>query len=335
MLIFDSKERTSGEAGSSSISQFAYLNASARPEAARVRETLEDFITRFPEAYRGALIARLRSELDEVHHSAFFELALHELLLRSGHQIEAIEPAIQGLVREAHQLYPSDNASFAPGLRGGYKGCRTTQPFPSGLARRGPSLLHEEAGLVLEIRAIPVPIDKKPRRGGAVGVQMGAGWTRSPGQELKGAILGKAKRYGDLPAPYVIAVNAFDRHGTEYDAFAALLGQEVIHYNIDTGASRSDRDWDGVWIAPNQRPRRSGVSAVWVFDQLTPWRLRAVQALAILNPWAKRPIDGDAFATDLFEPLEDRFVKKEGAPLGNLLGLAEHWPEQSSAGRSG
>lgn len=132
MPIFDSRERTSKEAGSSSIPQFAYLNSSARPEAGRVREALEDFITRFPEAHRGALIARLRSELDEVHHSAFFELALHELLLRSGHQIEEIEPAIPG--SSLAELVEVDAELFCEILKGH---CVLGRPSELGLAKDG------------------------------------------------------------------------------------------------------------------------------------------------------------------------------------------------------
>lgn len=41
-----------------------------------------------------ALVARLRSTIDAAHYSAFFELAVHELLVRTGNTIVAVEPQV-------------------------------------------------------------------------------------------------------------------------------------------------------------------------------------------------------------------------------------------------
>uniref|UniRef100_Q07RJ0 Uncharacterized protein n=1 Tax=Rhodopseudomonas palustris (strain BisA53) TaxID=316055 RepID=Q07RJ0_RHOP5 len=74
--------------------QFAYLNRSARPEAARVREKVEEWLAGYPDAHRGDLIARLRSTIDDQHHSAFFELFLYQLLLARGCTVLEIEPKL-------------------------------------------------------------------------------------------------------------------------------------------------------------------------------------------------------------------------------------------------
>jgi hypothetical protein len=50
---------------------FGYLSRSIGPEAARVRTLIEDWISRYPDEHRPALIARLRSKIDDAHQSAF------------------------------------------------------------------------------------------------------------------------------------------------------------------------------------------------------------------------------------------------------------------------
>ncbi|MDQ0086545.1 hypothetical protein J2W35_006928 [Variovorax boronicumulans] len=55
---------------------------------------LDEWLTRYPTESRVPLIARLRSTDEVGHNSAFFELFLHELLLRRGFTILAIEPPV-------------------------------------------------------------------------------------------------------------------------------------------------------------------------------------------------------------------------------------------------
>jgi hypothetical protein len=59
-----------------------------------VREIVENWLSRYPAPGRGALIAPLRSPIDDQHRAAFFELFVHELLLIRGHRILQIEPKL-------------------------------------------------------------------------------------------------------------------------------------------------------------------------------------------------------------------------------------------------
>lgn len=93
-FVFDDIERDREGPAKPGETHFSYLNKSNRIEAARVRALVEDWISRYPDEHRAALIARLRSTIDSAHYSAFFELALHELLLRTGHTIVAVEPQV-------------------------------------------------------------------------------------------------------------------------------------------------------------------------------------------------------------------------------------------------
>lgn len=94
MPIFDDNEKTLLGGASHIISQFDYLNASARTEAGEVRGALERYFERYPEQHRKDLRSRLRSVIDRQHLAATFELILHEVLLSSGCVIEEIEPTV-------------------------------------------------------------------------------------------------------------------------------------------------------------------------------------------------------------------------------------------------
>ena len=94
MPIFDDGERVDIEPAGHLVAGFDYLNASARPEAARVRGLLEDLMSRYAESNRAKLTRRIQSRDERLHRSAVFELILHELLLRRGFQICEIEPEV-------------------------------------------------------------------------------------------------------------------------------------------------------------------------------------------------------------------------------------------------
>jgi hypothetical protein len=94
MSIFDDIQRSHQTPRPESESAFAYLNRSSRIEADRVRRLVDRWINHYPTQHREPLIARFRSKNDDHHLSAFFELFLHELLLRCGHRVLAFEPRL-------------------------------------------------------------------------------------------------------------------------------------------------------------------------------------------------------------------------------------------------
>lgn len=87
----------SGVAGYSEP-QFAFMNRSARPEANSIRVLLESWFSRYPQAESRSLRERFRSGNDLQHHSAFFELFIHELLLKLGLRPQ-IHPALPQTTR--------------------------------------------------------------------------------------------------------------------------------------------------------------------------------------------------------------------------------------------
>lgn len=84
MTIFGTAARTSLASRRNTEPDFAYLDRSARPSMQRVREVLEDWMTRYPSVEVPELVARICSGNNQAFASATFELYLHELLLRLG-----------------------------------------------------------------------------------------------------------------------------------------------------------------------------------------------------------------------------------------------------------
>jgi len=93
LRIFDEINRTDNGPSLYAEPEFRYLNRSARAEADRVRQVLEEWLSHYPQSEQAELQARLRSEDDPQHRSAFFELCLHELLLRLGCRVE-VHPTV-------------------------------------------------------------------------------------------------------------------------------------------------------------------------------------------------------------------------------------------------
>jgi hypothetical protein len=95
MSIFDDIVRENDQPRQEGEPRFSYLNKSSRAEAERVRNLVDEWIGEYPATHRDALVARLRSDIDDQHQSAFFELFLHRFLLARDCKIIEIEPRLE------------------------------------------------------------------------------------------------------------------------------------------------------------------------------------------------------------------------------------------------
>lgn len=83
-MLFDSIERRYFGPARFSESQFAFLNRSARPAVARIRDSFEAWFTHYPEIAKKDVRARFRSEERRQHYGAAFELYCSAILKGQG-----------------------------------------------------------------------------------------------------------------------------------------------------------------------------------------------------------------------------------------------------------
>ena len=93
MRLFDDLVRTDQTAKTYTESTYAYYNRSARPGVAAMRDLLEQWFAIFPITGQGHIRGHFRSPIENQHQAAFFELYLHELLVRLGFAVELHPPA--------------------------------------------------------------------------------------------------------------------------------------------------------------------------------------------------------------------------------------------------
>lgn len=379
MQVFDDIDRNLFRPAKATDTKFGYLNIAARPEAERVRRMIEDWVSRYPDDHRNALINRLRLLRDVDHSSAFFELALHELLIRTGHSIVAVEPKLEHTERSPDFLVECPKhgrfyleAAVSTGLsieeRGAQKrlddaveviewaecpkhfldlSVRGTPDRPVSLnalrgqlaawieglpdgdaARCAAPFQFAEHGLELVVTAF---VRSKPAAPGAraVGARIGEPKIGIPGESIRKAVMVKASRYGELDAPYVVAVTSLQDGDIEEDTIDALIGSPCIRARRHQDGRveiKEGRNRDGVW-GDALTPRKKGLSAVLSVDRLTAWDVGQRRARLVRNPWALRPLPSIRIAVDEFNPSGDQFVRSEGSPLWDIFGLWEGWPE--------
>ena len=81
-MLFDDFERQDDSPARYTEPHYTFLNRSARPNFVKVRDVLEEWFSHYPSGEAPSLARRFRLTEDPQHSSAFFELFLHELLLR-------------------------------------------------------------------------------------------------------------------------------------------------------------------------------------------------------------------------------------------------------------
>ena len=113
MTLFDNVPRDDDGPASYAEPSFTYLNRSARQDVAEVRRMLEGWFSRYPDEARMALLGNFRSPNDNHHRSAFFELFLHELLLRLDCRVEIHpEPSKAKKTRPDFRVHSPTNNHF-------------------------------------------------------------------------------------------------------------------------------------------------------------------------------------------------------------------------------
>ena len=90
---------------------YPFLNRSSWPECDRSRSLCEDWFSRYPAGDRKDLHSRFTSRRDDDHQGAYFELLLHELLIRLG-GILTVEPSVPGTTKRPDFLVELGGTRF-------------------------------------------------------------------------------------------------------------------------------------------------------------------------------------------------------------------------------
>jgi hypothetical protein len=140
----------------------------------------------------------------------------------------------------------------------------------------------------------------------------------------------KARHYGRLELPFVIAINTvFDfPMNDETDIVQALLGTEAEAFNPTTGDHRPTREPDGLWVGP-AGPRNKHVSAVLLCNNLSPARVGQELPTLYINPWADYPLPESCLSVNVYrwDKTSGRPIERNGPPPSQIFSLPENWPD--------
>lgn len=151
---------------------------------------------------------------------------------------------------------------------------------------------------------------------------------------LAKALDAKARKYGELDLPYIVAV--FDctdsigwfRRDFVSNVAEVLFGSE--QHKSDRGVERADHRSPDGWFGCAEKPRNNGVSAVLVFPDDQPWHLAEErgQPLLLMNPWASMRLTNGFLPVNEF--VIDRDVGKviPGRMMSELMDLPTPWPTE-------
>jgi hypothetical protein len=191
-----------------------------------------------------------------------------------------------------------------------------------------PVFQYEQQGVCFKILPIPREASRgTTQRSRAIGALMPEAQWVQPRQSIKNAILAKAARYGQLDAPYLIAIDAMDDHADEESVIDAAFGTlRVLVRRTSSGfEERIGRDGDGVWRGPSG-PVNTRVSGILSTERLTPWSLAQCRARLVLNPWSRHPLPDLPFPIDHLAVHQERLHRTDGLTLREIFELPEGWP---------
>jgi hypothetical protein len=167
-----------------------------------------------------------------------------------------------------------------------------------------------------------------------IGIYPSRGGISTARPDILGKLQSKASRYGQLDAPYVIAVQSQGVVANEDDFERALFGEEVVRIPVGpdapVGEATVDRDPHGLWQwGDRQRGTRvSGVLGVAGFGVNT---VASTWPRMWTNPWATRPLDPSGLPWPLSTPDLEANVINTGATdvePSTFFDLPADWPGQ-------
>jgi hypothetical protein len=149
-------------------------------------------------------------------------------------------------------------------------------------------------------------------------------WTTN--EDIRQAVRRKAKCYGDLKLPYIIAINVMNDLFEFDDILDGLFGQRIVELRRGrqgTSQRRIIRAANGAL-----RGRNALVSGVLIANNLIPTTIGIETPLLIHNPWADKPISPGAWRLPqkTIDLSTGKINNHDGLQARSILGIPEPWP---------
>ncbi|MGU3652518.1 hemin-binding protein [Mycolicibacterium sp. A43C] len=157
----------------------------------------------------------------------------------------------------------------------------------------------------VRIGALPVKEDLRGRDGALIAIT-GAGGVRVLSEEepIREILRKKGKKYGDLGAPFIVALLDRSSFARDREMTGAAFGSVALTYSMgDTSSARLIRQPDGYWRPPPEDRRGRRIAGVLFAEAvITPWSVDSSLPGLWLNPWAETPVPGGMpFATNTID----------------------------------
>lgn len=200
-------------------------------------------------------------------------------------------------------------------------------------ADSAPSRQWQHGDWSVRFKAIPLKPEARGRQanGRAIGVygHTGVNWI-DDAPAIRKALTTKHHEYGDLNAPFVIAVGTYIHDRDRWHTANAMYGHLAVELSEDPGGevtTREIRRPDGYFGVPPAWQHRN-VSGVLVVNQLMPYYLQRAEVTLWLHPNPVRALPDDiGLPADLLGLDAGRLAETPPASIaGDFFGLPDPWP---------
>jgi hypothetical protein len=175
------------------------------------------------------------------------------------------------------------------------------------------------------VRAVPRREDLSGTPSTGIGIYPGRTGFSDTRARVTEALEEKARRYGQLDLPFLIAALVTGIFGADdEDLIGALFGQMAVVLSDEGDAPGTVRRPNGLWSAS----RNGRVSGVITAARLQPWSIHEQDVRLWLNPWAARPLGQELDWLEIVS-VDDAGQFLRTAPsrsMTTLFGLPEDWP---------
>lgn len=192
-----------------------------------------------------------------------------------------------------------------------------------------PSLDYTFDSWDITFTAIPKPQAQRDRAGvRPIATRSSVFWASNAKDAIRRTIAHKATAYGDLCAPFVVAINSYGVHTDSEDVIEALFGTAQVHISLDEDPPRPQTTLapDGAWRGPSG-PRNSRMGGILMTYGLSPWTVASRETILYVNPWAECALTSPLSQLTRTEIRDARPVRVEGISIKSLIGLPSRWPE--------